>query len=86
MLTERIVGLQNNRLYRGDCIERLAELDEGSIDLVFADPPFNIGYQYDVYQDRQEDDKYLSWCRDWLGEVIRLLKPELLQRQGPHDG
>lgn len=48
----------------------------GSVDLVFADPPFNIGYSYDVYHDKLEDNEYLNWSRSWMGEVGRILKPD----------
>ncbi|MEX1224451.1 MAG: site-specific DNA-methyltransferase [Pirellulales bacterium] len=60
---------------QGDCLAGMRQLADGSIDLVFADPPFNIGYDYDVYQDKLECDRYLGWCRDWMSEVVRLLKP-----------
>jgi site-specific DNA-methyltransferase (adenine-specific) len=53
----------------------MRQIDDGSIDLVFADPPFNIGYEYDEYDDRQEDEAYLDWSRKWMGEVHRILKP-----------
>jgi len=49
-------------------------LDEGSVDLVFADPPFNIGYEYDVYDDTQSTEDYLGWCRQWIQGVHRALK------------
>ncbi len=58
-----------------DCIEGLAALPAGGIDLVFADPPFNIGYEYDTYDDRQSRDDYLAWCRRWIEAVHRALKP-----------
>lgn len=64
-----------NQLYQGDCIARLRELDEGSVDLAFADPPFNIGYDYDVYHDRQPYEGYLDWSRQWMAGVQRALKP-----------
>jgi site-specific DNA-methyltransferase (adenine-specific) len=51
-------------------------LDEQSVDLAFADPPFNIGYEYDVYEDRRSSNDYLDWCRGWLTEVCRVLKPD----------
>ncbi|MDA1215121.1 MAG: site-specific DNA-methyltransferase [Planctomycetota bacterium] len=54
----------------------MKELPDGSIDLVFADPPFNIGYKYDLYEDRKTVDDYLQWCKDWAAQVIRLLKPD----------
>ncbi len=64
-----------SRLIQGDCIAGMQALGDGCIDLAFADPPFNIGYNYDVYHDKLESDKYLHWCRDWLAQVVRLLKP-----------
>ncbi|RPI64490.1 MAG: site-specific DNA-methyltransferase [Planctomycetaceae bacterium] len=50
-------------------------LPEGSVDLVFADPPFNIGYSYDVYEDQLAADEYLNWTRQWGAAVTRVLKP-----------
>jgi DNA modification methylase len=72
----RTLNLQTNRVHQGDCVARLAELDEGSVDLVFADPPFNIGYEYDVYDDRQTANDYLSFCEAWIRGVHRALKPD----------
>ena len=65
-----------NQIHQGDCIEQLAKLDEGSVDLAFADPPFNIGYDYDVYHDRRACDDYLDWSRRWIEAVRRVLKPD----------
>jgi DNA modification methylase len=45
------------------------------VDLAFADPPFNIGYEYDVYDDRQSREAYLSWTEKWLAAVKRVLAP-----------
>ena len=50
-------------------------LPEGCVDLAFADPPFNIGYKYDVYDDRREREHYLDWSRAWISAVYRALKP-----------
>lgn len=63
------------RLDQGDCLENFRRVESGSIDLVFADPPFNIGYDYDVYDDRKGADQYLDWTRLWAAEVARVLKP-----------
>lgn len=68
------MSLAKNRVYQGDCIELLSKVDEGSVDLVFADPPFNIGYDYDVYDDAKQAHDYLSWCRQWIGGIHRVLK------------
>ena len=64
-----------NRIHHGDCIAGMNKLPEGSIDLAFADPPFNIGYKYDVYEDVKEHQHYLDWSRDWISAVHRVLKP-----------
>jgi DNA modification methylase len=58
-----------------DCIEGLHHLPAGTVDLVFADPPFNIGYDYDVYDDAKEYQEYLAWSRRWIGAVYGALKP-----------
>jgi len=64
-----------NRIHQSDCIPAMAALPAESVDLAFADPPFNIGYEYDAYDDRLESEQYLDWCRQWTGQVVRLLKP-----------
>jgi site-specific DNA-methyltransferase (adenine-specific) len=65
-----------DRIHQGDCIDRLARLPEATIDLAFADPPFNIGYDYDVYHDRRACDDYLDWSKRWMAGVYRALKPD----------
>jgi len=64
-----------NDVLQGDCISIMDSLPERSVDLVFADPPFNIGYEYDVYQDRRSKADYMTWTDRWLLGVRRLLKP-----------
>jgi DNA modification methylase len=70
------VALRTNRLLQGDCLKQFRTIDDGCIDLVFADPPFNIGYDYDVYEDRRARGEYLDWCREWIKEIGRVLKPQ----------
>ena len=65
-----------NAVHNEDCIQAMRRMDEGEVDLAFADPPFNIGYEYDVYHDARQDDEYLAWCQDWMREVVRVLKPD----------
>lgn len=45
------------------------------MDLIFADPPYNIGYQYDQYEDKRDDDEYVDWTTQWIDGCARLLKP-----------
>src|SRR5882757_5386494 len=64
-----------NVIHTGDCLRHLAELPAGCVDLAFADPPFNIGYEYDTYDDRKAKKDYLAWTEKWLAGVRRVLKP-----------
>src|SRR5437763_381098 len=68
-------GAGPERLEQGDCLDLFARLEAGSVDLAFADPPFNIGYEYDVYDDRRDADAYLDWSRRWAAEMVRVLSP-----------
>ncbi len=64
-----------SRILTGDCLGHLAQLRAGSVDLAFADPPFNIGYDYDVYDDKKSKAAYLDWTTRWIVAVRRTLKP-----------
>ena len=63
-------------LYQADCMEFMQACASESVDLVFADPPFNLGKKYTSgINDSRGDEEYLDWCRSWLDQMIRLLKP-----------
>jgi len=64
-----------NKIICGDCIEVLGQAREPFADLIFADPPFNIGYQYDKYNDKVKSKNYIAWTKDWMSECKRVLKP-----------
>jgi len=64
-----------NKIIQGDSIQVLNDGPEGWVDLVFADPPFNIGYLYHGYDDRRKHEDYLQFSRDWMAAVKRALKP-----------
>ena len=65
-----------DRVHRGDCLDLLARVADASVHLAFADPPFNIGYDYDAYDDRLAADVYLDWSKRWMGEMSRVLKSD----------
>lgn len=63
-------------LYHGDCLSLTPFLESESVDLVFADPPFNLNKLYPSrIDDNLKEIQYLKWCEHWLGECIRILKP-----------
>jgi site-specific DNA-methyltransferase (adenine-specific) len=64
-----------NQIVCGDSIKVLNDGPEAWIDLVFADPPFNIGYLYHGYDDRRKTEDYLKFSEDWMRAVHRALKP-----------
>lgn len=62
------------RLYQGDCLEMLRSLPDGSVDMVFADPPFNLGKKYGKgISDALKADDYLRWSKAWLAECVRVI-------------
>ncbi len=63
-------------LYSGDCLAVLPYLNDATVDTVFADPPFNLGKTYGAkVDDNRPDEEYVSWCREWIAECVRVLKP-----------
>jgi len=64
-----------NKIICGDCIEVLSKVREPFADLIFADPPFNIGYKYDKYYDKVKRKNYVAWTKDWMSSCKRVLKP-----------
>lgn len=63
-------------LFAGDCLNVLPMIRDEVVDTVFADPPFNIGKKYGANtNDRRADEEYLTWCRRWLAECVRVTKP-----------
>jgi DNA modification methylase len=66
----------SNRILCGECIEFLGGIKEAFADLIFADPPFNIGYKYDKYYDKVKSKNYIAWTRDWMTVCKKVLKPD----------
>ncbi|MFK7788405.1 MAG: site-specific DNA-methyltransferase [Phycisphaeraceae bacterium] len=67
--------IKRNTIAGGDCIKTMRAWPNDSVDLVFADPPYNIGFGYDQYKDTLDDDKYIAWTCDWIDAAADLLKP-----------
>jgi len=59
----------------GNCVPALSDMPDGSIDLIFADPPYNIGKSFGEFRDKwPSDQKYAEWCQVWLELCLRKLK------------
>ena len=59
-----------------DCIEALKKMDEGSVDLIVTDPPYNLNKDYGKSQDKLEFDEYIAFSKEWLSECKRILKKD----------
>lgn len=64
---------ENGELWQGDAIEWLCSLDTESVDLVIADPPYNIKKaEWDTFESQEA---YVQWSIIWIEQVSRILKP-----------
>jgi len=72
-----IFDYKEHRIIQGDSLEALSnEVSENSIDLIFVDPPYNIGKNFNGHKDKwATDEDYLNWCYLWIDMCIRKLKP-----------
>lgn len=74
MASKECTGL--DRIVRGDCLQTLPTAGSAFAHLIFADPPFNIGYDYDVYDDTQDRSAYLDWTTQWMSAAVDALRPD----------
>lgn len=64
------------KIVAGDAIKLMDTLENESIDLIIADPPYNLGKNYGNNLDNKEFDEYIEFSRAWLSGAKRLLKPD----------
>ncbi|MEM3875412.1 MAG: site-specific DNA-methyltransferase [Candidatus Bathyarchaeia archaeon] len=62
-----------NIVLEGDAIEVLKGFPSNSVDMIFIDPPYNLGKKYLNYEDERKD--YVEWSLKWLNECFKILKP-----------
>lgn len=70
-----IIDDYKNTIINGDCLEVLRKIPDDSIDMTFADPPFNLKKKYNNYQDSLEFAEYVAWSNLWIKELVRVTKP-----------
>lgn len=63
-----------NEIICGDSIEEMRKIPDNSIDMTFADPPFNLNKKYGNYKDKKTTNDYVKWCEQWLTEMVRITK------------
>ena len=62
-----------NKILQGDCLDIMKDIDNDTFDIVVSSPPYNIGMNYNTYDDNQTD--YVDWQVKVWNEVCRVLKP-----------
>lgn len=66
---------QYGQMYQGDCLSLMNTMEDGTIDLIFADPPFNLDKQYESgINDKISEEEYLRWTEKWVLRCVELLK------------
>lgn len=70
-----VYGNTGHYIYHADALDVLKMIPDESIDLIFADPPYNIGKDFAGKKDKwNTDEEYLIWCYEWIDLCIRKLK------------
>jgi len=66
---------QEHKIYHGGAVEVLSnEIEDNSVDLIFIDPPYNIGKKFNGNKYKQKDKEYLDWCYEWIDLCLKKLK------------
>jgi len=69
---EELIG----RVVNGDCIEVMASMPEGSVDLIVTSPPYGVGINYDVHEDDMVWEEYVKFTHSWMEQAYRVLKDD----------
>ncbi len=67
--------MELNRIYLLDVLDGLKKLKSNSAQIIIADPPYNIGKDFGNNKDNLDFEQYIRWCDNWIGECVRILKP-----------
>ena len=67
--------MSNIKILSGDALELFETIDDESVDLIIADPPYNLGKNYGNNHDSKKFDEYLEFSKIWLAHAKRVLAP-----------
>lgn len=70
---QNVTGFSDGALFTGDSIEWMETINDESIDMVFADPPYNI--KKADWDDFGSQERYIEWSMRWIEQASRILKP-----------
>ena len=67
--------MEFDHIVLGDCIKGMDSMPKGSVDLIVADPPYNLGKDFGVWKETEREKDWLEWTHAWLASAERVLKP-----------
>jgi site-specific DNA-methyltransferase (adenine-specific) len=74
---ERVsIGSTAGVFYLADCVDVFRQLPADSVDVIVTSPPYNLGIQYNRYQDTLSRQDYLAWTNTWVAAAVRVLRPD----------
>jgi site-specific DNA-methyltransferase (adenine-specific) len=76
MIKKMSYNLEKNKIYNEDCIEGMKKISDKTVDIIIADPPYNIGKEFGNDSDKQSMSQYIKWCEKWIDECLRILKDD----------
>ena len=68
--------MEVNKIYNCDCIEGMKQIPDNSIDLCVTSPPYNVGIDYDSYNDKKTPEEYFIFAEKWVKELYRIMKSD----------
>jgi site-specific DNA-methyltransferase (adenine-specific) len=71
-----IVALEINKIHCLDCIQGMESLEQGTVDVIVTSPPYNIGIEYNRYDDKKNREEYLNWLKEVAIACKRVMKDE----------
>lgn len=71
-----VYSSDRHKIIHGDVLTAIKTIETESVDLIFADPPYNIGKDFDGLKEQWLEDNFLEWCYEWLEECYRVLKKD----------
>ncbi len=62
------------KVHNLDCMDLMRSMDDDSVHMIFADPPFNLSKKYKSYKDNLDFSEYMDWTKSWILECTRVLR------------
>ena len=73
---ENLLRTLVGQVHNVDCIELMKCIPDNSVNMIFADPPFNLNKKYNTYKDNLDFEDYMSWTAEWLTACARILRDD----------